>query len=99
MDMSKPNQLSGNPQGQLAPYRFYVCLLHASVPGVRRIDEHRVALKTGPLSTHFRCRHSRIHDWIAYLVNLGLIEVEAKEYGRRYIYIIPPDLNKGKRNV
>lgn len=92
--MSKPDQLSGSKEGQLAPYRLYAYLVHSSVPGIRRIDEHRVAVKTGPLAAHFRCRHSRIHDWISFLEYISLIKVEARDYGRRYIYIIPPKITK-----
>ena len=81
-EQTQPTQLNETTtRDRLAPYKLYSFLLNSELPSIKHVGPWRVSVKTGPLSRKFRCRHSRIHEWLYWLEQRGLIEVTSRSYG------------------
>lgn len=91
LDTSKPTQLNEKTSKErLAPYRLYAFFLNSDLPSIKRLGPWRIIIKTGPLARKFKCRHSRLHEWIRWLESQRFLRVEKRSYGEWEIILERP---------
>ena len=87
------------PKERLAPYKLYSFLLNSDMPSILRTGPWRVTVRTGPLSRRFRCRVSRLREWIFWLESQGLLAIIGREHGKLHLLLDEPRAGRDNETI